>query len=87
MNINMGASFQAEGEYQFQYNSLKSLFQKFKPEQSFSPECVPSTTSSDNIISNHPPSTSDPVPVFNVPKHVLEPVYYTCSTCSLSTSI
>jgi len=70
----MGTSFKAEGEYQFQYNSLKSSFQEFKPEQSSSPEPVPSTTSSDDIISNPAPSTSNPVPAPNIPEHVPEQV-------------
>src|ERR1700691_3086455 len=74
VNTNMGTSFKAKGEYQFQYNSLKSLFQEFKPEQSSSPEPVPSTTSSDDIISNPAPSTSNPVPAPNIPEHVPEQV-------------
>ena len=32
MNTNMGNRFRAEGEIQFQYNSLKSTFQEFTPE-------------------------------------------------------
>ena len=74
VNTNMGTSFKAEGEYQFQYNSLKSSFQEFKPEQSSSPEPVPSTTSSDDIISNPAPSISNPVPAPNIPEHVPEQV-------------
>src|ERR1700689_4215145 len=60
VNTNMGTSFKAEGEYQFQYNSLKSSFQEFKLDQSSSPEPVPSTTSSDDIISNPAPSIYNP---------------------------
>src|ERR1700734_954742 len=60
VNTNMGASFKAEGKYQFQYNSLKSSFQEFKPEQSSSLEPIPSTTSSDDIISDPTLPTSNP---------------------------
>src|SRR6202044_1911368 len=74
VNNYMGTSFKAEGEYQFQYSSLKSSFQEFKPEESSSPEPVPSTTSSDDIISNPTPPTSNPVPAPNIPEHVPEQV-------------
>ena len=50
VNTNMGDSFQAEGEIQFQYNSLKSSFQEFIPEHSTSLEPALSDPSSDNII-------------------------------------
>jgi hypothetical protein len=70
VNTNIGASFKTQGEYQFQYNSLKSSCQEFKPDPSSSPEPVPSTTSSDDIISDPTPPTSNPVPVPNVPEQV-----------------
>ena len=66
----MGDSFWAEGENQFQYNSLKYSFQEFKPEHSSNPEPAPSSTSSDDIIPDPAPSISDPKPIHNVPKHV-----------------
>src|SRR5258708_6813170 len=65
VNTNMGNRFRAEGEIQFQYNSLKSTFQKFTPERSSSPDSVLPTTSSYDFDSD---SALEHVP--NVPEHV-----------------
>ena len=59
----MGDSFQAEGEIQFQYNSLKSSFQDFIPEHSTRPDSAPSNPSSDDIVTDLTPSE-------HVPEHV-----------------
>jgi hypothetical protein len=64
----MGNRFQAEGEIQFQYNSLKSTFQEFTPERSSSPDSVPPTTSSDDFDSD---SALEHVPT--VPEHIPAP--------------
>ena len=57
----MGDSFQAEGEIQFQYNSLKSSFQEFIPEHSTSPDSAPSNPSSEDTV-------TDPTPLEHVPE-------------------
>src|ERR1700728_1166773 len=66
INTNMGTRFEAEGEIQFQYNSLKSTFQEFTPEQSSSPDSVPLTTSSHDFNSDsapeHIPNVLEQVP-------------------------
>ena len=59
----MGDSFQAEGEIQFQYNSLKSSFQEFIPEHSTSPDSAPLNPSSEDIV-------TDPTPLEHVPEHI-----------------
>ena len=64
----MGDSFQAEGEIQFQYNSLKYSFQEFIPEHSTSPEPTLPDLSSDDIIPDpalpeHIPDHPEPVPL------------------------
>src|SRR5882762_7025419 len=59
-NTNMGDKFQAEGEIQFKYNSLKSSFQEFKPDDPSSDtilDSAPPTTSSDDIDPDTEPST------------------------------
>src|SRR6202521_650990 len=72
-NTNMGDKFQAEGEIQFKYNSLKSSFQEFKPDVSSSDttlDSAPSTTSSDDINPDPAPHNRIPTPVPNIPEHV-----------------
>ena len=72
-NTNMGDKFQAEGEIQFKYNSLKSSFQEFKPDVSSSDttlDSAPSTTSSDDTNPDPAPHNCIPTPVPNIPEHV-----------------
>jgi len=82
VNTNMGTSFQAEGEIQFQYNSLKSTFQEFTPERSSSPDSILPTTSSDDFDSDsaleHTPNVPEQVPLVQehvpaVPEHIPAP--------------
>jgi Reverse transcriptase (RNA-dependent DNA polymerase) len=61
----MGNRFRAEGEIQFQYNSLKSTLQDSAPERSSSPDSVLPTTFSDDLYSD-----SAPEHVPNIPEHL-----------------
>src|SRR5882762_8726277 len=73
VNTNMGDKFQAEGEIQFKYNSLKSLFQEFKPDDPSSDttlDSAPSTIPSDNINPDPAPHNRIPTPIPNIPEHV-----------------